>query len=175
MSVIAVCSLSLVPASVARLRPWGLVTLLNPESMIETPRGVAPERHLKVGINDINEGLEGLTTPEQRHVSSIIDHGLAWDNRAPLLIHCWAGVSRSTASAFIIACARHPHVAPTRIATSLRALSPTATPNRLLIALADDMLSRGGDMVGAIDAIGRGEDCWEGTPFELPDQWDQPS
>ena len=86
MSIIAVCSLSLVPASVARLRPWGLVTLLNPESMIETPRGVAPERHLKVGINDINEGLEGFTTPEQRHVASIIDHGLAWDNRAPIFL-----------------------------------------------------------------------------------------
>jgi predicted protein tyrosine phosphatase len=173
MPLIAVCSLNLVPATIARLKPWGLITLLNPETMIETPASVQAERHLKVGVNDINEGAEGMISPQQRHVDSIIEHGQKWDLASPLVIHCWAGVSRSTASAFIIACARNPHIAPARIAEAIRALSPTATPNRLLTSLADDMLARGGAMVDAIDAIGRGEDCWEGEPFELPGQWNK--
>jgi predicted protein tyrosine phosphatase len=171
MPIIAVCPLTLVPATITRLKPWGLITLLNPESMIATPTGIDDDRHLKVGVNDINDGAEGLVSPAQKHAAGILDHGRAWDQSAPLLIHCWAGVSRSTASAFIIACLRNPDIDPTLIAQSIRKLSPTATPNRLLTTLADDMLSRGGRMVDAIDAIGRGEDCWEGTPFELPGQW----
>jgi predicted protein tyrosine phosphatase len=173
MPLIAVCSLVLVPQTIARLKPWGLITLLDPASMIETPQGVGADRHLKVGVNDINGSADGLISPKEDHVASVLEHGLAWDPASPLLIHCWAGVSRSTASAFMIACQRNPDIAPSRIANMIRTLSPTATPNRLLTSIADDMLGRGGAMVDAIDAIGRGEDCWEGTPFELPGTWNR--
>jgi predicted protein tyrosine phosphatase len=173
MPLIAVCSLVLVPQTVARLKPWGLITLLDPATMIETPEGVSTDRHLKVGVNDINVAADGLVSPKEDHVASVLSHGRDWDIKSPLLIHCWAGVSRSTASAFMIACQRNPDVAPARIAGMIRSLSPTATPNRLLTSIADDMLGRGGAMVDAIDAIGRGEDCWEGTPFELPGIWNK--
>ncbi len=49
----------------------------------------------------------------------------------------------------------------------MRAASPTATPNGRLVALADMALGRKGRMTGAIAAIGRGEECFEGTPFTL--------
>jgi predicted protein tyrosine phosphatase len=173
MPLIAVCSLVLVPETVARLKPWGLITLLDPASMIETPEGIGADRHLKVGVNDINASAEGLVSPKEDHVASVLAHGEAWDVTSPLLIHCWAGVSRSTASAFMVACQRNPELPPARIADTIRSLSPTATPNRLLTSIADDMLSRGGAMVDAIDAIGRGADCWEGTPFELPGIWNK--
>jgi predicted protein tyrosine phosphatase len=171
MPVLAVCSLALVPSTVARLKPWGLITLLDPATMIETPQGVIADRHLKVGVNDINMAADGLISPKEAHVASILEHGRAWDASAPLLIHCWAGVSRSTASAFMISCLRNPDTAPSLIANMIRTLSPTATPNRLLTSIADDMLGRGGAMVDAIDAIDRGADCWEGTPFEFPAIW----
>jgi predicted protein tyrosine phosphatase len=173
MPAIAVCSLALVTETIARLKPWGVITLLDPSSMIETPDGITPERHLKVGINDINTDAAGLISPGDAHVATILDLGRRWDALNPLLIHCWAGVSRSTASAFMIACMRNPEIAPAIIANRLRALSPTATPNRLLIQIADDMLGRRGKMVDAINAIQRGEDCWAGTPFELPAIWNQ--
>lgn len=173
MPLIAVCSLTLVPQSIARLKPWGLITLLNPESMIDTPEGIGEGRHLKVGVNDINAAEAGLIDPKADHVASVLAHGKMWDVSAPLLIHCWAGVSRSTASAFMIACQNNPHINAARIAGMIRNLSPTATPNRLLTSIADDMLGRGGTMVDAVDAIGRGEDCWEGTPFEIPGRWNK--
>jgi predicted protein tyrosine phosphatase len=173
MPLIAVCSLALVPETVARLQPWGLITLLDPATMIDTPEGILTDRHLKVGVNDINDAAEGLVSPKEVHVASILEHGKAWDAKSPLLIHCWAGVSRSTASAFMISCLRNPDVEPARIANMIRSLSPTATPNRLLTSIADDMLGRGGAMVDAIDAIDRGADCWEGTPFELPGSWNK--
>jgi hypothetical protein len=46
-------------------------------------------------------------------------------------------------------------------------MSPTATPNRRLVALADRRLGREGRMAAAIAAIGRGADCFEGAPFAL--------
>ena len=84
-----------------------------------------------------------------------------------MVIHCFAGVSRSTAAAYIAACALSPKRDEFAVARSLRAASPTATPNARLVALADSALQRGGRMNGAIAAIGRGEECFEGTPFTL--------
>ena len=49
----------------------------------------------------------------------------------------------------------------------MRAASPTASPNPRLVALADDALGRRGRMNEAIAEIGRGEECFEGTPFTL--------
>jgi predicted protein tyrosine phosphatase len=84
-----------------------------------------------------------------------------------MLIHCYAGVSRSTASAFIAACKLSPHREEAEIARVLRQASPTATPNLRFVALADERLGRGGRMVSAIEAIGRGQECMEGVPFAL--------
>jgi len=84
-----------------------------------------------------------------------------------MVIHCFAGVSRSTAAAFISACALTPGRDEYAIARAIRAASPTATPNMRLVALAEEALARKGRMTGAIEAIGRGEDCYEGTPFVL--------
>jgi predicted protein tyrosine phosphatase len=91
----------------------------------------------------------------------------SWDRAAPLVIHCYAGVSRSTAGAFVSACALNPRRAEAEIARDIRRLSPTATPNARIVALADQMLGRDGRMVTAIEAIGRGVECYEGHPFHL--------
>jgi predicted protein tyrosine phosphatase len=149
-----------------------MITLLDPSSMIETPNGLSPETHLKLGLNDVNHAQAGLISPAAAHAAAVLDHAQDWDQSAPLLVHCWAGVSRSTASAFMVACALNPDVSPHTIAHYIRAASPTATPNRLLTAFADDLLGRGGKMVDAIDSIGIGKDCWEGVAFDLPARWE---
>ncbi|GIU66067.1 tyrosine phosphatase family protein [Candidatus Phycosocius spiralis] len=172
MPFISVCSLSRVHATVARLNPWGLISLLDPSSMIDTPVGVSPTTHLKLGLNDTTSSQEGLISPAAAHVCAILDHIQAWDQAAPLVVHCWAGVSRSTATAFIVACALNPDIEPHIIASFIREFSPTASPNRLLTACGDDLLCRGGKMVEAVDAIGRGEDCFEGVAFDLPARWE---
>ncbi|MGL4728137.1 MAG: protein tyrosine phosphatase, partial [Bosea sp. (in: a-proteobacteria)] len=77
------------------------------------------------------------------------------------------GVSRSTAAAYITACLLNPHRDEAEAARALRAASPSATPNARLVAIADEMLGRQGRMVAGIASIGRGADCFEGTPFRL--------
>ena len=120
-----------------------------------------------LGVSDIVAAREGFTQPEARHVAEMLAFFRAWDRQAPLLIHCYAGVSRSTAAAYIGACALTPSGQETVLAARLRAASPTATPNLRLVELADTLLGRDGRMASAIREIGRGADCFEGEPFAL--------
>ena len=78
------------------------------------------------------------------------DFAAEWDRRDPLLIHCYAGVSRSTAAAYAVACALQPEADELALAAALRAASPSATPNPRIVALADSHLGRQGRMVAAI-------------------------
>src|SRR4051812_45299270 len=87
-------------------RPSHIVTLLSPEHMIETPPGFALERHLKLGVNDVSHAEAGDNPPGRDHVERLLAFSRDWDARQPLLIHCWAGISRSMASAYAVLCDR---------------------------------------------------------------------
>ena len=170
-----VCPLSQVHAVVAERRPSHVITLLDPISLIEPLDGYGHERHLRIGVHDIPELTEGLLAPCEETVQSILEFGATWAGEEPLLVHCWAGISRSTATAFTLACERNPDVDERLIAQALRQASPTATPNRRIVALADDMLGRGGRMVDAAEFIGRGESAHEAVPFTFPSRYHPPS
>jgi predicted protein tyrosine phosphatase len=167
---IHVCPLSKLPETVRATGAQSLVTLIDEGTPVRRPAGIAAGQHLVVAVSDIVADLEGHTLPAKSHVEIFLAFVRRWNQRAPLLIHCQAGVSRSTAAAFIAACALRPHRDEAEIAQAVRANSPTATPNARLVAIADTMLGRNGRMVAAIEKIGRGCNCFEGAPFvlELP-------
>ena len=167
MTTLIVCPLRLVSQIVANRSPSHLITLLDPDEMIDTPKGIEPERHLKLGINDIAEAVEGMTLPSEDTVNQLLAFGRTWDTTAPMLIHCWAGISRSSASAYILACERNPEADEAAIAKALRAASPYAAPNRRLVALADDIMGRRGRMVDAVAAMTPYQITYENIPFEF--------
>ncbi|QBR71198.1 protein tyrosine phosphatase [Beijerinckiaceae bacterium] len=167
MPRIHVCPLSKVPETVSATGARSLVTLIDKGTPVRRPREISPEKHLVVVISDIVVSLDRHILPSEIHVEKLLAFVRGWDQSSPLLIHCWAGVSRSTAAAFIAACALNPDRSEAEIAQTIRAKSPTATPNARLVAIADVMLERNGRMVGAVEKIGRGSNCFEGTPFTL--------
>jgi predicted protein tyrosine phosphatase len=167
MPRIHVCPLSKLPETVRATGAQTLVTLIDKGTPVRRPSGIAAEAHLVVVLSDIVTELEGHTLPAKSHVETLLAFVRRWDQTAPLLIHCWAGVSRSTAAAFIAACALRPHRDEAEIAQAVRANSPTATPNARLVAIADAMLGRDGRMVAAVEKIGPGRNCFEGAPFVL--------
>jgi predicted protein tyrosine phosphatase len=164
---IFVTPLSQVHTTVADARVSHLVTLINGETLIDTPPTIGEGRHLRLAMNDISEPRDGLVVPCEDHVSDLIQFALNWDQKAPLLIHCWAGISRSTAAAFISLCAINPQADEHALARALRRASPTAYPNRRLVALADQVLSRQGRMSAAVEHIGRGQLADEAQVFSL--------
>ncbi len=167
MSRIHVCSIFRIADVAKATGARTLVTLINREIQVDRPAAIAPDRHLFVGVSDITSEVEGQILPGEEHVETLLDFVRAWDRQEPLLMHCFAGISRSTAAAFISACALSPHLGEEEIAQRLRRASPTATPNARLVALADKVLGREGRMIRAIERIGRGEDCIEGEPFAI--------
>ena len=162
-----VCSLALIAETVAQTRARSLITLISPGAEVERPAAIRPERHLFLAVSDIVEPTPGQVLPDTTHLEDLLGFVHAWDRAEPMVIHCYAGVSRSTAAAYIAACALKPDADELAVAKAIRAASPTASPNARLVALADDALGRRGRMKEAIATIGRGEACFEGTPFML--------
>ena len=144
-----------------------VVTLLGPETDPPVPFGIGQERHLKLCFHDIVEEMQGHTPPCATDAQKLISFFAAWKREQPMLIHCWAGISRSTAAAYTALCQLRPEADEEELAWELRAASSSATPNRLIVSLADQALGRDGRMVRAIEKIGRGADAFEGIPFML--------
>lgn len=168
MPEIHVTSLARLHDTVTRTGARHVVTLINAATVVERPASILPDRHLFIGVSDITAPLEGHIMPGEEHVNRLLDFVQQWDRMHPMVIHCWAGISRSTAAAFITTCALAPHRDEMRIARIIREASPSATPNPALVAAADRILKRQGRMVAAIQSIGRGADAYEGHPFHLP-------
>lgn len=162
-----VCPLAKINEIVASSGARSMVTLINVGTPVTRPAKIRADRHLFIGMSDIVVPLQGHVAPDVEHVETLLRFVRAWDRKAPLLIHCWAGVSRSTAAALVSVCALAPDRDEAAVANAIRLASPTATPNQKFVAVADDLLGRNGRMVDAVKAIGRGSDCFEGVPFSL--------
>lgn len=165
---IYVCPLSLVETAIDAVGAAYLITLINNETMIDTPPRIFPQNHLRLAMNDIVDPTPGMVHPNEEHVAQLIEFTDAWESDAPMIIHCWAGISRSTAAAYVALCRLNPEVDEMVIAAELRTASATAYPNRRIVALADQALGRNGRMVEAVESIGRGEITFEGGLFRLP-------
>jgi predicted protein tyrosine phosphatase len=165
--MIIVCPLSKIQETVAASGARRMVTLINADTPVIRPASLAPADHLTLSMHDITEELPDMTPPGEEHVEALFAFARRWDRSAPLLIHCFAGISRSTAAAYSVAAALSPKRDETELAATLRRLSPSATPNIRIVSIADRLLGRRGRMVAAIESIGRGADAMEGIPFRL--------
>ena len=163
---IIVSPLAAVQLLINRHKVSHVVSLLGPETPHRTFSGIVDSNHLKLTFHDILSPADGFTAPMADHVESLIGFLKQRQGEDPMLIHCWAGISRSTASAFTAMCLYNPDLDERKLAQQLRALSHVATPNRRIVAFADDIMGRQGRMVDAVDAIGRGEDAYEGVIFQ---------
>jgi predicted protein tyrosine phosphatase len=165
--MIHVCSLARLHETVETCGARHVVTLLKDTDLVQRPNGIVADNHLILGMDDVAEVLDGYVAPADEHVTRLIEFVRGWDRATPLVVHCYAGISRSTAGAFVTACALNPSRSEVAIAQELRRLSVTANPNPRIVAIADRMLDRSGRMVEAITTIGRGMMAYEADPFRL--------
>ena len=125
--MIIVSPLHAVPGLVELHKVTHVMSLLGPEMTPPTlPLGRG--RHLRLGLHDINGPLEGLVHPEPHHLEKVLEFVAGWDRSGPMLIHCYAGISRSTAAAFTAMCALAPMADEAELARELRGHFPVASP-----------------------------------------------
>ncbi len=173
--IIHVCPLDALGRSADHARVAHMVTLVNAEAMrdLQTPAHVPTERHLRLVMNDIAEPRDGLIPPSASHVEALVDFAMTWDRAAPILVHCLAGVSRSTAATLIMLCVLNPNTPEQKIARVLQDASPTARPNRMLVAIADNVLRREGRLLSASEAMSHAALLEAARPFSVPARIDQ--
>jgi predicted protein tyrosine phosphatase len=97
----------------------------------------------------------------------LLDFFGSWSGATPLLVHCVAGVSRSTAAALIAFIHKHPGL-ESEAAQRLRKTAPHAHPNRRMIALADSMLGCDGRLIQARESMGPAVPVSSGPLIALP-------
>jgi predicted protein tyrosine phosphatase len=165
--MIHVCSLARLHTTVEETGAQHVVTLLGIEDDVLLPATVPVGNHLRLHMHDISDPMEGYVTPQVEHIERLLAFVRSWRRAAPLVIHCYAGISRSTAAAYAAVCALNPQRDERTIAQAMRRASQTAFPNPRIVRLADEVLARQGRMVAAVEAIGRGTIAAEGTPFRL--------
>jgi predicted protein tyrosine phosphatase len=166
-AMIHVCSLARLHDTVTETGASHIVTLLRLIDRVQRPTCIVETNHLILGMDDIATPMDGYVHPAEEHVHDLITFVQRWDRRKPLVIHCYAGISRSTAGAFISACALNPNRDEAAIAHAIRGSSATAMPNIMLVGHADRILGRKGRMIAAVEALGPGRPALEGEPFRL--------
>ncbi len=165
--MIYVSSFAWMSENVARLRPGHLISLLDSCAGLETPPGIAPADHLKIDVHDVDMALDGYVYPAEEHVQPLLDFGARWSGERPVLVHCMAGVSRSAATGFVLACQRNEG-REAEVARLLRARGGWVVPNRLIVAIADDLLGRGGRLMDALARMGPPTALYPSFPLALP-------
>ena len=150
---IYVSSLADMPRLVRDFGVGDLVSVIEPDAQPPTPPEVDPARHHRCAVHDIVESQQGSVLAGWEHIADLIAFLRTGDGRRPLLVHCHAGVSRSTAVALVA------HVMqtgdPIASATALRKASFYAWPNLRIVALADAILGFDGALIDAREGMGR--------------------
>jgi predicted protein tyrosine phosphatase len=165
MSRLLISSYAQIADTVRRHRPSHMLTLMDEH--VATPADILPDRHYRIRVHDIAEPAEGAIAPSLDHIEGLLSFARTWTREAPFLVHCWAGISRSTAAAYILLCDIRGPGQEAQLARELRELAPHAQPNRLMIRHADAFLGRDGRMIAAVEAMGEATIVWETEVVEM--------
>ena len=153
-SVLTICGLEELDAHSA-VGVSHILSILDPE-WPEPAAFRAFDPHLRTTLyfHDAIEPGPNIVLPEKADVEAILAFGrdVGQDLRH-LLIHCHAGISRSTAAMAMILAQAFPQESEGAIVERLFAIRPQAWPNSRMIGFADDLLGRDGRFMAAVAGI----------------------
>lgn len=129
-----------------------VLSILDPgwPEPVEFDRWDGPHR-LLLRFHDVIDDEPPWEAPGEDHVAVMLEFGrdLAKQKPARLLVHCHAGVSRSTASALVLLAQADPERDPGDIVGQIARHRPQAWPNLRIVELGDRLLNRRGALVEA--------------------------
>ena len=113
-----------------------------------------PHRRLELRFHDVIETEPGCVAPESLDVEQLLSFGrdLTEGKGTHLLVHCHAGVSRSTAAATLIVAQARPDRPAEEALQTVLSRRPRAWPNLRILELGDALLERRGEIVEAARA-----------------------
>lgn len=130
---------------------WAVVSVGAPETA--PPRGFDREReeHVRFEFRDLT--INARQSPQWSDVDRLLECADTLLDHDRLLIHCWAGVSRSTAIAYTLWV--YQDIEPVEAIRRIVEDRPKAHPNRKIVRMAAERLRTGPQMERALDQIER--------------------
>ena len=132
-----------------------VLSILDPDWPVPDSFGTFGEHaKLELRFHDVIEPRDaGVIAPSPEHVAQLLTFGRGLMTKpikdAHLLVHCHAGVSRSTASLALILAQASPGVGGSPILEEVLRIRPQAWPNLRIIEIGDAQLGRGGGLIAA--------------------------
>jgi predicted protein tyrosine phosphatase len=156
---ITVCGLDeLADYSAARVSH--VLSILDPEWPVPEAFGSFGEHEkLELRFHDVIEEGPGTVVPDRDHIEELLafgsDLGREPATDAHLLVHCHAGVSRSSASMALLIAQAMPDRPGDAIFTDILRIRPQIWPNLRIVEIGDHALGRKGDLIAAAHGIYR--------------------
>jgi predicted protein tyrosine phosphatase len=126
-----------------------IVSIIGPEAEPPPELAGTGKPILTLRFDDVIAPQPGAVCPTEEHVRALLAFDAGAGDHERLVVHCSAGISRSTAAIAILLAARHRD-AEDEIFRWIRDVRPQAYPNARLVALGDDVLGRRGALVRAL-------------------------
>jgi predicted protein tyrosine phosphatase len=134
-----------------------VISILDPEA--PTPSAPGDYQRLELRFHDVIELSPHAHPPTREHVHGILGFGrdllAAPQADTHLVVHCHAGVSRSTAAMLLILAQAEPGHSASLLAAELLRIRAKAWPNLRIVEFGDQMLGRGGSLIEAAAMIYR--------------------
>ena len=154
LSTLTVCGLDELDGHSAR-GVTHILSILDPD-WPEPEAFLAFEPHARATFrfHDAIEPAPGVVLPQKSDVDAMLAFGRdAGGDPSHLLIHCHAGISRSTAAMLMILAQAFPDEPEDAIVDRLIRIRPQAWPNSRMVGFADEILGRNGRLSLAIRRI----------------------
>jgi predicted protein tyrosine phosphatase len=138
-----------------------VLSILDPDWPVPEAFGAFGEHaKLELRFHDVIEpDIAGTTPPREEDVSALLAFGRDLMDEPPadahLLVHCHAGVSRSTASMALVLAQGLPDIAADRIFAEVLRIRGKAWPNLRIVEMGDALLGRSGALVAAAGEVYR--------------------
>jgi predicted protein tyrosine phosphatase len=133
-----------------------VLSILDPDYPVPEAFGQYGEHErLELRFDDIIDETPGKILPTPAHVAAILAFGrsLAAQPQANLIVHCHAGISRSTAAMVLILAQAMPDTPAEAILATVHGIREKTWPNLRIIELGDPMLGREGTLIKAAYGI----------------------
>lgn len=124
----------------------------------DPPRGTAFTpcewigNRLNLWFDDVVTPAPGLVLAREDQIASLIEFADRWAGASPIVVNCYAGVSRSPAAILIMLARLYPG-RECEIVDGVRATASHIRPNMHMIVLGDRLLRANGRLVDATEAM----------------------
>ncbi|MGO9486426.1 MAG: tyrosine phosphatase family protein [Rhodomicrobium sp.] len=139
-----------------------VLSILDPEQPEpEAFGGYGEHARLELKFHDIIEETPGFFAPQPEHVAKMLEFGedLLRDpeNVRHLLVHCHAGISRSTAAMTLLLAQAQPKLRADEVLAQVVHIREKAWPNLRILTFGEEQLGRQGEFTAAAGAVYRAQ------------------